>query len=478
MGEPKAPLTDKLGDIMLWGFIRSRKLAYWLIILLTALSIAGSFLPHPTLLDTQFYDWQKNNPILAKILAALYLEDFYQSWLYLSVVILLLLNTFFCTWDQIVRVKGLFRWYAQEGQVPGYAREVRGRILPAQLPEILAKLGYQTKVTGDGLLAQKGKLGALGMIIFHGSFLVIAIGAFLYTTVSYEGRMVIAEGQRLTESRENYVALNESLWGHYLHQGFEIQLDKFSADFYPAKTADNFQSRVTILEQGEPVTKGLVKEGRFFRYRGAAFFADWHGFVPKVQIFDHRQKKLLSGFIILDNNHEIHKDTVYPPGSNREVRLELIPESKPDAEGGLSRVSNLPKSPALGIDILEEGKLIAKGWVRLGEKKRIPLLGDKGEYLEIMFPELRQWGSYIITNNAGTEVLFWGSWLGIAGLVLFYSQRYLRIHCKLKTGDNGAAILEIYGCSNRDKFRLAEEIEAIGSALDFPQRIAGKDEQY
>lgn len=453
---------------MLWGFLRSRKLAYWLIVLLTALSIVGSFLPHPTLLDSRFFDWQQNNPLTAKVLAALRLTDFYQSWLYLGVVILLLLNTFFCTLDQIVRVKGLFRWSAQEGQTPEYTRELRGRMELERLKRVLAERGYKSKIIRDGLLAEKGKFGALGMVIFHGSFLIIAVGAFLYTTVSYEGRMVIAEGQRVRESRENYIALNESLWGHYLHRGFEIQLDKFSAGFYPDKTADNFQSQVTIFENGEPVTRGEIREGKFFRYRGAAFFPDWHGFAPKVQIFDHRQERLLSGFIILDNNHEIHRDTVYPPGSNREVRLELFPESKMEKDGELSRVSNLPKSPALKIEVFEGGNPLAKGWVKLGERKRIPFLRGEEEYLVVAFPELRQWGSYIVTGNIGTAVLFWGSWLGIAGLVLFYSQRYLKIHCKIKAGDNGASRMEIFGCSNREKFRLAEEIGSICSAIDFP----------
>ncbi len=95
-------------------FFQSRKLAIVLITLIILLSIIGTHIPQESQLKPDVYNtWKTNHPIEAQIYETLGLTYLFSSAIFYGTVLLLFINTIFCTKNMLGnafrRLKGRFQ---------------------------------------------------------------------------------------------------------------------------------------------------------------------------------------------------------------------------------------------------------------------------------------------------------------------------------------------------------------------------------
>jgi len=154
-------------------------------------------------------------------------------------------------------------------------REITVADSPASVQEkvadFLAKKGWKTdsRAKGDGtlLFAQKGGWTRFGVYIVHTSILVILLGAVIGSSTfaqkvlhkpgyAFKGSIMIPES-RQTDSIFAFQT------GKKIDLGFTVRCNYFTIEYYPNGMPKTYLSKISILENGKPVT---LKDGKDIHY--------------------------------------------------------------------------------------------------------------------------------------------------------------------------------------------------------------------
>lgn len=433
----------------LWHKLKSRKLAYRLIVLLTAEIILGAILPQDQFLLTGSARLLSKFPQLFLILRQVGLLPFFSSWLFLGTMLLFFLNTLCCTIEQTAKV-----FQRQKGRQEGTPLK---NVLSAVIPEpqkifnVLRRHGFRVRIAsknahkqvGGIIFAQKGLPGSWAVVIFHLSLLLIISGTVITQAMKFEGSFYVAEGQTWSNKAENYLGYQTGPWfKSWMWPDFQLYLEKFSA-VYPANGfPQQLTSQVSLLEQGNVVRRQTVQVVKPLRYKGFTVYQIKHGYAPELNLRDPNRQVLLDAVVSMNTNseNEEYSDEIIVPGTGIRINLRFLPDFRQDRPNKFSSRSFMPKNPGMAVTVRDaNNQIIFHGPLMVGNE--ITFQG-----YNLQFQAYRHWSGFTAVFDPGFPVIFTGFILGTLGLICMFYLDYQRIWVGWEQVEGGWEI-EVSGIS-------------------------------
>jgi cytochrome c biogenesis protein len=257
-----------------WAFFASVKLALFTFFILAVASIIGTLIPQGK--EMEFYV-DAFGPGTAKLFQIFNVPDMYNSWWFVSLLVLFSLNLIVCTID---RLPNIWRLVTMDNLAMDIGRILKMPKRQAYFSDLpvaeLAKAvdGVSTswnfkkaeREEGVLLVAQKGPWTRLGVISVHVSILVIFIGAIIGSVFGFKGFVMIREGGSAKEIRL-YDAENTPV-----PLDFEVRCDRFELQFYDTGAPKEYISDLVVVKDGEEVLKKTIEVNDPLNFGGLTFY--------------------------------------------------------------------------------------------------------------------------------------------------------------------------------------------------------------
>lgn len=328
-------------------FLSSVRLTIVLLILLAALSVIGTLIPQNA--SPEQYR-RLYSPGTYELLKDLGLFDMYHSWWYMAALGLLALNILICSVDRLPRL-----------------RKVRDR---------------------------RWRLSRIGVYVAHFSILVILMGGLISGLKGFRGFMQLAEGEVSDE-----IVLGGR---QVLKLPFQVRCDDFEVFFWPDGTPKEYVSKLTFLQGGKEVLKGVeVKVNHPVKFGGLTFYQASYGSKGKERVRLQIQAAEGDGEVLLG------------PGEFAELRSGGrlgVMKFAADIHGlgpGVLLVVFPPKGEPKGVWLLERDPQRRK-WQ--GEGISVTFLGVEGRY----------WTGLEVARDPGVWIVWVGSAILMVGLIMAF----------------------------------------------------------
>lgn len=256
-------------------FFASVQLTLFTFIVLASASIIGTVIQQNK--EPGFYVAQYG-PKLAQLFMMLNINDMYNSWWFVSFLVLLSLNLIVCTIDRLPNVwrmvvldnlqttterlerqsqREVFLFKNSVGQVSDAARKIIGTFA--------GKTSQGDLDGGTLLFSQKGAWTRLGVYVVHASILIIFIGAIIGSLFGHKGGVNLPEGSSID-------TIYEYGTGKFIDLGFTVRCDSFNLSFYDNGAPKEYRSDLVVLKDGKEVlSKSIVVNGPL-DYGGYTFY--------------------------------------------------------------------------------------------------------------------------------------------------------------------------------------------------------------
>ena len=243
-------------------FFSSIQLSLFTFFVLAIASIVGTIIPQKK--EAAFY-LAEFGPRLAKLFDILNVPDMYNSWWFLSLLVLLSINLIVCTFDRLPKVWHMVVLDNLDTTAERLERMPhRAAFLVANQVEeaaevsagILGRFGsaFRRGTQGEGTLLfnQKGAWTRLGVYVVHFSVLVIFVGAIIGSIYGHKGGVNLPEGMSTDRIYDFGTDMPIPL-------GFELRCDRFDITYYDNGMPKEYRSNLTVVKDGKEVlTKSIV----------------------------------------------------------------------------------------------------------------------------------------------------------------------------------------------------------------------------
>ncbi len=276
----------------LWAFFASVQLALFLLFVLAGTSILGTVVPQNKPLAIYAQQYGHN---MANLLQLLDIIDMYNSWWFLTLLCLFCLNLIICSLE---RIPNVIRLLKKDDLATDSARlrkmPIRETLTLSQpidqgiesVAGFLSSKGWKSsqRKKDDGVLlfSQKGGWTRFGVYIVHLSILVIFLGALIGSSAvakkilrkpdfAFKGSVMLPE----TQDTDVIYAFQTS---EKIDLGFTVRCDFFTIEYYANGMPKTYLSKVTVLEDGKPVTLKdgetvhLLEVNKPLTYKGITFY--------------------------------------------------------------------------------------------------------------------------------------------------------------------------------------------------------------
>lgn len=258
----------------LWNFFASVKLAIFTLCALAITSIIGTVIPQGE--SASFYV-KMYGVKAAQFMQILDIPDMYYSWWFLSLLLILSLNLTVCSIERFPRVWKIIHTdnlAVSPERISKMAsnrewlvsNETLANIDPAVLLKTVGITSEsKTLENGDLYFGQKGKYSRIGVYLVHLSILVIFAGAIIGSQLGFKGSVMVPE---LKSTSKIFSSKDSSS----INLGFEVRCDRFIIEFYDNGMPKEYQSTLTILEDGEEVLTKDIQVNSPLTYKGITFY--------------------------------------------------------------------------------------------------------------------------------------------------------------------------------------------------------------
>jgi len=325
------------------------KLAIVLLLAIALFSISGTVIEQgetPAFYESNYPDHPALFGFLTwKVILMLGLNQVYQTWWFLALLILFGSSLIACTFTrQLPALKAAQGWkfYQQPRQFEKLAlsAELDAGSL-STLAELLQKRKYLVFQEGNSLYARKGIAGRIGPIVVHASMILILLGSIWGSMTGFTAQHMIPSGETFQVNN----IIEAGLWAAaQVPKDFSVKVNRFWIDYTPDGKIDQFYSDLSVLNQAEKeIDRQTIYVNKPLRHNGVVFYqTDWAIAAVRLQ-FNHSP--------IL----ELPMGEVKIPGNGR-IWGTWIP-TKPDLSEGVSLLAKDLQGTLLIYDA--QGKLIS-----------------------------------------------------------------------------------------------------------------------
>ena len=501
--------------VLAWRVLRRMTTALWLLFALAAASVVATFIPQEPVIPPTVRDWRAGDEgpgaDVAAVFDTLGLFDVYGAWWFMLLTGLLIVSLTGCL---VPRYRAFLRT-ARRPPVGGrnLARLSNHAVIDTHLPpeqalaaaeQALRRRRYRLRrLTADAapdgtpqVAAERGHAREGGSLLFHTSFYVLLAGAVIGHAFGFTGQVNVVEGERFADTQIAYGGYDP---GRYFglddHRGFSVVLDDFEVSYYPADdveaeqadrhiplTPREFVSRVTFVEDGEPVGSDVVRVNHPIEHDGMNLYQVRFGFAPQIEVRSPNGTLLYEDAVLLTDEGGavwMNVTRVAATDVDNQIALELV--LLPDAaftSGGVpySRTPE-PRNPrlvavlwygALGLERnIPAREFDREGGNRLPE----PIVlapGERGTFeplgLELAFTDLPYYSGFQVSHEPGRGLLIAGAVLLLGGLLpSLYSYRR-RVWAQAAPRNDGSRIT-LAGVALQRKPAFAAAFEALARDL-------------
>jgi cytochrome c biogenesis protein len=258
----------------IWNFFASVKLAIFTLCSLAITSIIGTIIPQGE--NASFYSSQYGVKA-AKFMQILDIPDMYYSWWFLLLLMILSINLLVCSIERFPRVWKIIQNDNLTMSPDRIAKMSIGNkwqisadkihlFNPKELFDTIGMVPASKDMTNGTLyFSQKGKYSRTGVYLVHLSILVIFAGAIIGSVLGFKGSIMIPELQSTSK-------IFSSKDPSSINLGFEVRCDQFIIEFYDNGMPKEYQSTLTILENGKEIFSKDIEVNSPLTYKGITFY--------------------------------------------------------------------------------------------------------------------------------------------------------------------------------------------------------------
>ena len=433
---------------ILWEFFASVKLALFTFIALAATSIIGTVILQG---EPMSYYVKEFGPTTATIFKYLHVPDMYNSWWFLSLLVLFSLNLIVCSLDRIPNVIRIVKTDNLDTD-PGRFEKLRGSTvlrsalpvdeLKAKVPEILAGASWKSrsaeKEGGSLFFSQKGGWTRFGVYAVHTSILIIFVGAIIGSLFGFKAWVSIPEG---TGTKIVYQR-NEAHTP--IPIGFELFCDQFDLSYYDNGMPKDYTSHLTVKKDGKTLFKRVIEVNDPLQYKGLTFYQSSY-------------QSLDGQFIISVKDEASGQEARYVTMARQEQKwpeknlsFGIIDQRGPDFYGHYQN----------------------KIWFSDGQGNPVEFWTDDGAPIEIKRPSAnynfvvkgRFATGLQVAKDPGVWFVYAGCSLMILGLIVVFFLSHRRVWVWVRAEGKGSAIV-LSGNANKNKAAFEKDLEKIADAF-------------
>lgn len=285
-------------------FLRSRRLAIWLLLACTGWAVLGTLVPQSSRQSAQVAVWIAKNPGLEAVVGPLGLHDAYANPVFLLLLTVLAASTIVCS---IERTRWALRASRPNEPGPGLRRKLdtspdldiavvrRSEDLGAAVGSALRATGLRVAVR-DGIgVAEAGRAGVFGSPLFHWSLALLFVVVGLGQMTRGEAQIGVSVGDRLALAAENYGRLDRGPWYAPRYAGLEIAVPEFKRAYDDNGYDRGPSPRVQLFDAGRLVADQWVYPNNPLRYGSLLIHQLEYGASPIITVAD--PKGAVVGFL-------------------------------------------------------------------------------------------------------------------------------------------------------------------------------------
>ena len=434
-----------------WRFVSGTRTATWLLVVLGALCVLGMVYPQSSVLSAeQLADWRSHYPLIARTGEALGLDRLFSTWYFATVLGMVAVNSAACTLKRLVR---WLRAPAPPVRTPSSWTEVpipvdadSGRLV-FTMRRALSVLPRAVKTTqaDDGAVLASGRIGFWGSMVLHLALVLIAAGGVVSALTTFQGRIVIAEGETVVDERGSYASvIAEPVFGSG-YTGEMVRLDDLEF-VYEGDVLTRTIAHLTRL--GPAGATPLTAEVNYpFTLGRKSFLIGRAGYTADVTV--------TGPLGVSDAVYRLgewqstgYGDEIDLPDG---VTLELFGVPTRDTPRGQEVVRRYDfRDPALYLRASTGGNVLWEGMMEPGATVRF---GDHS----VSFRGLGVWNEFNVRADDGRLLVYIGLWAAVLGFAVRIADPDARIVVTWAEGDVMVRCRHRYGrvASERLAARLA-----------------------
>lgn len=459
-----------------WYFFNSLKLTLAVLITLAVVSILGTLIEQ-NLTESQYV--ARYGAKWYKVISALRLSDMYHAKWFLFLLAMLTLNIVVCTFERFPpKWKSLLNHKPRGFDPDAFSRligncshnhtlrlaegaaPVKGRVFDALKKKGFSIVSYEGN-GGYGLYAWKGAIGRLGSDFTHISLLLILLGAIVGNFTGFKDYKVINVGETIDIPKAD----------------FKVRLDKFWIDYYETGQIRQYNSMLTVVEDGKDVLRQQIWVNEPLYYKGIRFYQSSYGMSwsmvesAKIGIVRKDRGELMSEVTVKWG------ETAAMPGSDYSVKLVAYTADFAYDEESKTIFSQSPdaNNPAIGIEIYKKGDLVNTGWLFLKYPGILPVLRDNDK--DLVFTDYAgvRYSGISLNKDPGTNIVWLGSIVMGVGFILAFFIFHRRVWVNIKA-DGNYAEMKIGGIINKNNLAFERELKEIVDDVSGPERSRQGDQ--
>jgi cytochrome c biogenesis protein len=441
----------------IWNFFTSLKLVIFLLLILSALSVAGTIIEQNKPLPEYYRVFQ---PETVALFSKLGLLDMYHSWWFISCLALLAMNIIACTMDRYapimagLRKKNLILDETLQKTLNPLERikyslpleAVEQRVLQLTAKSFAGKpIVTQAEDGSRHYFLEKGKYSRLAFFFTHLSLLLIFIGAVTGSFFGFKGYINVFEGETISRL--------ETRSGDMKSLDFTIRCNSFQADFYPSGAPKDYRSDLSVLKDGKEVLRKVIRVNDPLSFQGVTFYQSSYGTLPdEVQLEVLNPDGSLRGVVAA-----AARQKVALPGLQDQVEVAEYNEHfhLPDgSEGGA----------AVGVNLYPEKGEPSGLWL-LQKYPDYDRMRKGAYYFKVRDLKLRKYTGLQVNRDPGEGAVWAGSLLLIAGVMVAFFISHKKLWICFKKDKKGRVDVTIGGTANKNRSSFVRETEGIIQSL-------------
>ncbi|TLY14798.1 MAG: cytochrome c biogenesis protein ResB [Nitrospirae bacterium] len=252
-------------------FFASIKLAMFLFIMLAMTATIGTVIQQSDRPEVYIKEYGEE---AYRWFLRLGFTDVYHTWWFTSLLALLCINSLTCFYK---RFPAIWRSMQQDKVnvalpfIKGMKHQTEIALQGSKeavaegMVRMLAEKGYRVLAKNEPheatLYATKGVMGRVGAHMAHLSATVIVLGGLIGSTWGFQEFGVCLEGQT-----------------YHIPKGkFDLKIDKFWIDYHDNGAVKSYNSTLTVIDQGAPVTTKTITVNDPLVYKGIWFYQSSYG---------------------------------------------------------------------------------------------------------------------------------------------------------------------------------------------------------